>query len=246
MNNFIRACFCISSIQSENFYYLLKTLDDLNCKYNYWKLGSISGYLLPEKKTISIEEQVVEGNFNPEKSQRFAEWLATPGHLNLIFHWKVNEKLYIVRLLKNSSDDNQIFMSFDIEENIFFKENEIEFVPNDDTIFKHFKQIIIQILHHTKPNIGVIDYEADLICTSLGQNSYLASWGNYFSQFIFEQLTTEERQQLLQTVDEHIQVKDLGVLTFIHPLAVNQAWTTRHKQLEMFLKQVRLLQSDSF
>lgn len=237
MSNYIRACFCINySIQVVQFYDLLKALESLDCRYNFWIPGFISGYLSSRDQELSVRELSLDQDPNPTKLWQIADWLATPGHLNIGMACRIDDKLYEARLLQSWNFGERMSLSFDIADIVFLPGRSVEFIPNGNVSFDWFKQIIIQFINYIKPIIGVIDYEADLLCASSEKYSSLASWGNYFSQSVLEQWTQNDVKTLLQVVSESTEINNLGVLTFIHPLAANQAWTGRHQEVQTLLE----------
>jgi hypothetical protein len=128
---------------------------------------------------------------------------------------------------------------FDVDENIFLPGRQIAYSPNQDAIFVQYKHILGQIIRGINPIIGEIDYDADLICALLG-NKYpysIASWGNYFSSKWLILLSPESIGELLDIVDEVIPIDDMGVLTFIHPMQANRAWSNRHKKVEEIIRE---------
>jgi hypothetical protein len=90
------------------------------------------------------------------------------------------------------------------------------------------------VIRYVDPEIGIIDYEAELLCSEL-HTTPLADWGNYFPKRFLKLLSSKERKLLPQVVDEFLQIDNLGVLTFIHPLMANQAWSDRHAKLDKLI-----------
>lgn len=72
--------------------------------------------------------------------------------------------------------------TFALESAIFLPGDKIVYSPIGDPKFLLFKDILSQLITGLNPTIGVIDYEADLICSELktGFKGTIASWGNYF------------------------------------------------------------------
>jgi hypothetical protein len=160
--------------------------------------------------------------------------LAESGVVNLT--WRISNKILETRILHIwHKTTSQGMCSFDIEDSSFLQGGSINYNPGKDELFTVYKILLIDIIRQIDPVIGVIDYEADLLCSE-SDNSALASWGNYFSAGWLNQWDSEAKKRLLQITDEFISIDTIGSLTFIHPLAANQAWTRRHKELEELIK----------
>lgn len=239
MSNYIRANFCITkSLQASQLYSLLQELEQLNCKYNFWKIGIVSVYLEADELSLYVKEKSLDKEVDSAKLKQLAQWLELPGHITIEFGWHINDTLYSARLLQIWHHKNQPrCLSFDIEENAFFHEKQVEYLPhNNDLVYRCFKQIIVKIIGLLQPDIGIIDYEADIMCDSLKERSGLASWGNYYTESILAQWENTDLYELEKIVDEFITIEGSGTLTFLHPLAVNQAWGDRHEKIDILLR----------
>jgi hypothetical protein len=128
--------------------------------------------------------------------------------------------------------------TFDLDAESFLPKGRIAYHPGIDPKFAQYKNLLIQIIQLIYPRFGEIDYEADLICSELGdQYPYnIASWGNYFPSFWINGLDLEVKNKLFDIVDEIIPIDNLGFITFIHPMEANRAWSNRHKRLEDIIK----------
>jgi len=133
--------------------------------------------------------------------------------------------------------DCSIF-TFALDSAIFLPRDKIVYSPIGDPKFLIFKDILSQLIIDLKPTIGVIDYEADLICSELKTEfkGTIASWGNYFPIKWIDSLTNDVKQNLLSAVDETLAIPNIGLLTFIHPLKANQAWGCKHERLEDIIR----------
>jgi len=127
---------------------------------------------------------------------------------------------------------NCITFSFDVDSNVFLPGANILYSPSGDPKFLHYKNLLSALIMELKPNIGEIDYDADLICSE----SITACWGNYFPFKWINGLDDEVKGSLLRVVDEAFEIDGIGTLTFIHPLKFNQAWSSRHEQLDEIIK----------
>lgn len=238
MGNYVRACFCVDHlVQAAQFNDLFEALESLECKYNFWTIGHISGHLLLSNQTVSVKEHGLGHDASPERLQQIAGWLAVPSSLRVELGWSIGNKLYSARVMQAwHSENERRFISLDIEEKAFFPKKAIKFIPQNDVVFENFKQAVIQVIIHIDPTAGVIDYEADLDCEMLTQYGSLVSWGNYFRSSALSQWSSNDLSILLESVDESFQINKLGMLTFIHPLVVNQAWTSRHERVRTLLQ----------
>ncbi len=237
MGNYIRACFCSTHfIPAASFYDLLKTLSFFDCKYNVWKIGVISGYLSLTKQELSVEGVELDNDSNQIKLQELSKWMSTPGYLTVKLDWMLNGKFYEARIVQSWHNETESrFLSFDIDETVFLPGSDLEFVPNDTIFFEKFKQILIEFVRYLRPFFGSIDYEADIQCEALEKHSPIISWGNYFSQSMLKGWFQNNVNSLSQIPNESLQIDELGILTFIHPLTVNQAWTDRHKKMQSLI-----------
>lgn len=230
MSNFIRACFCINDIVPDTaFDDLFKTLDLLDCKLSTEQNPFIKGVELDSNSNLANLEQVVD-------------WLSNPGYLNISLVLTQNNKPYETRIVQRWQGNTEPrFLSFDLEDTVFLPEATIEFTPNNDVSFEKLKQILIGLVRYLKPFFGAIDYEADLECGPLKQYKSIVSWGNYFSSSILNKWPQNELEELLQIPNESLKIDDLGLLTFIHPLTVNQAWTNRHEEMQFLINRNMLV-----
>jgi hypothetical protein len=233
MPNYIRACFCINySIQANQFHHLLISLGSLDCKYNVWNAGQAKGYSGPTNQELDVKENTLDQDTNLQKLAQLADWLATTEYFQIGLAWRIDGKLYSTGISQSSHHKNEpIHLEFGVEEGVFLPGRSTEFTPNQNPIFERFKQLLVEIIKHTKPTIGVINYEADLLCTTPTIYDSFAGWGNYFSQSILSQWSLNDLKLMLQLADEHIQIDSFGILMFIHPLAANQAWSERHQKV---------------
>lgn len=150
--------------------------------------------------------------------------------------WNIQNEPQKARLFQlSSANDGLSLISFDIDEFLLLPERKISYEANQDPLFAVYKLIIIDLIKHLMPNIGMIDYDADLLCNEISTMS-LAAWGNFFSYDYLNSWKPEERTLLTQLVDEFISIDEFGILTFIHPLMANQAWSERHEHLERLIR----------
>lgn len=150
--------------------------------------------------------------------------------------WTIRNKPQKARLFQLSQNHGGYsLVSFDIDEFLLLPESKISYRPDSDPLFAAYKTIIVDLIKQLKPRIGLIDYEADLLCTEIPSIT-LASWGNFFPYDFLKLWSLDERNMLTQLVDELIPIDEFGLLTFIHPLLANQAWSERHEQLERIIR----------
>lgn len=128
--------------------------------------------------------------------------------------------------------------SLDLDSNFFLPENALSYVPDKDEKFLYYIKLVSEIIIGIKPLIGEIDFEADLICSDLaaGFHDPIASWGNFFSIDWINSLHSEIRNEIMSTVDDLYEIKDIGILTFIHPLTANRQWNSRHEKLNRIIR----------
>lgn len=167
--------------------------------------------------------------------------LLTPRYAAIKCHWHINEQAFETQILQTWHPPGPVNLSFGVAEEAFFGgtgRSLIEYTPsntNDHQLFQSYKQLIITAIQYLNPAAGLIDYEMDIICQAIENRTFMASWGNYLSAHTLEQWDANELDILRQTVDEAIWVDGRGLLAFIHPLAANQAWTSRHIEVQQLL-----------
>lgn len=158
--------------------------------------------------------------------------------INQKLEWKKKDTFIEARLFQFSIPEmeNPLF-SFDVDEISFLPAGDISYEPHQDPLYIEYKILLINLIEQIKPIIGVIDYEADPLCGEISKSrEIIAAWGNFFPFTTLVNWSLEDDNLLREIVDELIPIHDLGYLTFIHPLMVNQAWSNRHKQLEILIK----------
>jgi hypothetical protein len=206
--------------------------------FNY--AGEVTGYLTLRDQTLRVEEGL---KMPPDPATRgtLAEWLAEPGYISIELTWHTNDRQYASTLIEMWEGVGRASIQLAIDDAIFLPGTTIEFTPDElHGPFASFRQVVIELCRQLQPVVAVIDAEADLLCDSLYQVGSLVSWGTYFSQQILDGWALEDRQQLQQAADEHIETEGLGTLIFIHPLAANQAWTSRHEKVHRLLQRYSL------
>jgi hypothetical protein len=235
--NYIRACFCVDhSLQAAEFSHLLRALEQLECRYNFWTMGRVSGYLALRQQELSVEEEVLDRESNPDKIQQLASWLASPGYLSIELGWLINSQKYSARLMQNWYDPNaprKLF--FDVEQTLFLPGSQIEFLPQGEIEFERLRQAVGCCVKYIDPAVGKIDYEVDPDCGSSQEFILHARWGNYYSERILAQWNPNTLEALEEIVNEYYEFDKRGILTFIHPLTANQAWTSRHEKVNKLL-----------
>jgi hypothetical protein len=116
-------------------------------------------------------------------------------------------------------------ISFDVEDSFFLPGRKISAHPRDDKLFITYKRLLLALIQELKPFIGVIDWDADLLCGEIGSN-LIAGWGNYLSNQLLNNWSVEELRLVPDLVDEYIPVQGIGILTFNHPLGSGDTYKT--------------------
>ncbi len=209
MSNFIRGVFCLAPYPFE-----FKKVSDL-----FTTLRKSGIRLYPQNTdtvtgSAAILKQITDG-------------FAREGYLKIDLQWELRETIYKAHFEFTGKHDFRKFV-FCVDEQAFLPGNNISYVPADDPIFESYKRAIVIIIKSLRPNLGVIDYENDFLC---GPDSPMSSWGNYIPFSI--QGSTIDR--IKSIVSDYTVIDDAGILTFIHPLQANQAWTEQHKELQSIL-----------
>lgn len=238
MSNYIRACFCTSrNVQFSQWYNLLVGLTRQNCTFNCDLPGEVSGYLFQHEQTITVHEAQRDPLPDLRRLIPIAEWLSEPGYLTVNFGWDLGEQVIHTTLLQAWIDIHKSrAISLNVDDSVFLSATELAYTPNRDPKFDKYKMLIQQVISHLQPDIGMIDYEADLLCESLNTHDSIVGWGNFFSTQVLSAWAREDIAQLHQIVDEYISFDTVGLLTFIHPLQFNQAWTGKHEAVHQLLQ----------
>jgi len=238
-SNFVRACFCIPhGITADEFYALLDGLQEFDCTYNVSVRGQVSGFLLETGEQIVVTNASPYAASSSAELHRIAQWLAVPGYIDVTLGWRVEGVTYIARVLQNWPEAGRVrSVSFDVQEAAFFPGSALEFVPNRGVLFETYRRMIIELIRYLRPALGAIDYEADLLCNDMRRARSFVSWGNYLADDLLDAWPDASRLAFMQLVDECYPLSQLGILTFLHPLRVNQAWTSRHEKIEALLRE---------
>lgn len=235
MPNYIRACFCVDHpITADHFFRVLQALDHSNCRYNIWIPGVISGYLLESDEDVGFTESALAEQTDVGKLRQSAAWLAASGDTRITFGWNVQGQIYEARLFRDAHDA-RIRVVFDVDEDAFpLAYATWKPYPVDTALFAGFMQILIQIIREIQPMVGVIGYEADLLCDAF--DGLGLSWGNYMRQSTLRQWDRTDIQTLQGLVDEYVPIDDLGVLIFMHPTDPQHVWIERIQHVEALLQ----------
>jgi hypothetical protein len=113
-------------------------------------------------------------------------------------------------------------VSLDVDEGLFLNGLKVSYYPNDDPLYVAYKSLLEVFIKQVKPFIGVIDWDADLLCPNLEKNSF-AAWGNYLSYRFLENWSKKEKEFIQEIVDEMSVIDDAGILIFNHPLGYSEA-----------------------
>lgn len=176
-----------------------------------------------------------------DRFQQAVQQLLTPLYANIEFQWHINGQIYEARLMQIWHPPRPIDISFDVAEEAFLGghgRSRIEYTPshpNDNILFQGYKQLIVAAIQYLNPTASLIDYEMDIVCYNIENREFVASWGNYLAASTLERWNSNDIDLLRQTVDEAIWIEGRGLLAFIHPLAANHAWTTRHIEIQQLL-----------
>lgn len=150
--------------------------------------------------------------------------------------WRTQVGAVEARLFQLSlGQDKRNMFSFDIDSLLFLPESTIAFNHSENPEFNNYKDALSNVIKLIKPEFGLIDYDADLLCDEALLSS-LAAWGNFLTKDLIESFSSKEREILFNTVDEIFPVDSLGVITFIHPLKANQSWSENHEKLDKILR----------
>jgi hypothetical protein len=153
------------------------------------------------------------------------------------FTWVINNFSFTNRFIQMKFPEDKYIISIDIDENIFLPSNNIEFCPNANSTFDDYKKILARVIERTKPLIGLVDYDVDLVDYFI--SSLSPHWGNFLPESWYVQWSEEDKQKMFQLIDEYQFIKECGLLVFIHPLKANQAWSEKHELLaQLFDKNI--------
>jgi hypothetical protein len=217
-------------VKQKRFYALLVALHRLNCRYNFWTRGSVSTWLSSTNEDIKVTEQDLDQGLNRSRLHQVATWLTVPGWLSVGLGWQVHRKVFAAGITQHTwqEGDDRRRLDLSVEETIFFPPEGFERGDQREIAFKSFKQLIVEVIRHIEPSVGVIDYEADLLCDQVQQSPYYALpfWGTFLSRHQMARWSKEDIAALRAAVDDYTTVGDLGVLFFIDPLMPDEARTS--------------------
>lgn len=131
------------------------------------------------------------------------------------------------RLLSIGDRKKNNFVSFDIDSNIFLLDK-IAYFPNNEVKFHKYKLLLLKIVEILTPSFGIIDYEADLICSEV-QNSIKFNWGYFISYKSFNFVDELDIKEVFSLLDEYNIIKNIGILAFKHPLGVSEITNDERK-----------------
>jgi hypothetical protein len=226
MPNFIRAEFCIYRlVDSGELYELLEAIQKAGCRYKSYTASPI-WWEDPPDTSQPVNSDAEVGSWG------LAEAFVKSSYATVEFDWSVSGDIYLVNVAYWNQENRWIRLALNFEERIFLPGLKHEFTPAlDDELFMGFKQLLVELIRYTRPEIGMVGYEADLLCENLEHSGSVVYWGNYFPFPFLNRLSEQSRQRLLSTVSEYREVESLGILTFIHPLIypyhINQEWMAR-------------------
>lgn len=186
--------------------------------------------------------RLVGQDITADAFHQIAESMLTPMYAEAEFEWHTNQLAYSTRLLQIWHPPEPADLNFAVSDDAFFGKTGrslIEFEPNDaDRLarFASYKDLIIGLIRYLKPSAGLIDYEMDVVCYNIESGKFAASWGNYLTLSALDRWHPNDVDMLTQQVHDATWIDGLGLLTFIHPLAANQAWTERHIQVQQLFE----------
>lgn len=226
MPNYIHAEFCIyHPVGSRELYELLEAIQNSGCHFKSYTASPIY-WEEPADTSQPVNSDTNIGSWG------LAEAFVKSSNATVEFDWSVSGDTYLVNLHYWNQENRWIRLALNFEERIFLPGSRIEFTPAlDDELFMSFKRLLIELIRYTRPDIGVVDYDADLLCGDLNYSGSVVHWGNYFPFPFLNRLSEQNVQLLLSTVSEYQEMESLGIPTFIHPLVfpyhINQEWMER-------------------
>lgn len=165
------------------------------------------------------------------------------------FVWIIGGNSINTRIFHHNYDkQNYSLVSFDIDEFAFFSEMAVTYYPENDSLFEAYNLIILDLVKYLLPKFGAFDYEEDLqyIDFYKSPEETVIAWGNYIPSEIINQLRKKQLNQITKIVDYMIPIMGLGLIVYIFPLAINQAWTTHHEELDTIVRPLIEKLSDQF
>jgi len=134
------------------------------------------------------------------------------------FTWEILNKSWEARLFQISHGiTHPSMISFDVDDLLFMPNSKISYQPNSDPLFDAYKEIIINIIQFIRPFIGIIDFDADILCGEFRSNSF-AAWGNFLSNRFLDTWNSEDINWIEKNLEIIFSIKGIGKLIFNHPL----------------------------
>lgn len=168
--------------------------------------------------------------FGPQRS--------VPAYEALWCKWALAGKSHSCRVLFHWESDGRNRLIFEVDEAVFFIGNSLYFNPHEprfEEVFRCFKSILVEFIVTWRPILALIDYEADPLWNE-GPGIFAdVAWGNFYSSELISAWDPSTLDRLGGTVDDLTMLESTGLLFFLHPLEVNQAWSSRHQAVHNML-----------
>jgi hypothetical protein len=178
-----------------------------------------------------LELQKILTNYNCQIIEKPTVYLETWNIQNLT--WQILGKPWVARLFQLPSvSENCSMVSFDVDSLMFLPGHQITYLPGGEQWFLAYKMLLTDLIKHLRPYIGIIDYEADLLCKDRALNNFSA-WGNYLSNKFLTSWNQAERLQIPVLVDEYTDIENIGLIIFNHPLGYENPTEKKIKFWEM-------------
>lgn len=153
--------------------------------------------------------------------------------------WEMPDVNVMARLIQIPHDFAPSMISLDVDASFWLPGGRISYDPARDAYFKTYTRLLLDLINYVKPYIGLVDYDADLLCTDLPSNSFRA-WGNYLSSQFLSSWTPQEIKEIERLVDEYHPADQHGILTYIHPLGYSEPTDHQIKFWEMIKSHIPL------
>lgn len=229
MNNFLRALFCCDAENDVSYERLFNVLDVNGCTMHDFH-DAKKGYVIPLNDGPDV--RFISGG------QKVLMQLSHARYFNVELECQFGDEFYAGRIGQIQQNDHSKMIYFGIEASIFLSAGvAIAHIADTDLLFEKYHYIITQFIKVLSPSLGLIDYDADLLCFQSHDVNFSVGWGSYIS---FDMLNSEIEDfinRLEHIADVLLSIDRMGVLFFINPLAANQARTERHILADALIRQ---------
>lgn len=156
---------------------------------------------------------------------------------SVVMSWNVGTATFDARLFWITHGDFQsAHFALEVAEESFLPSGRTSFRSRDNQgLFEAYVQSQRALIAHSKPLIGIIDYETDWIFDGYGgSSSPFFGWGMFFSHSLMAAKPQTDWAALQMACGEYVQDED-GLLVFIDPMDPYGGFTQQQDEVRTIL-----------